>query len=158
MPMHTRGGSHVDSGAINSGSRCTPREAGTSRSCRSPALLATATTILSICCRPCVTCIWSVRAGCKQRRGVWSDHLLYRHRSHLQPATMSGSFTYKKLEIESARWYWNKQPLNLKGVLPWPFRWCTVADASDSHQTVCTLSCSCSSTGRAVSVTARALL
>lgn len=28
---------------------------------------------------------------------------------------MSGSFTYTQLELDSARWYWNKQPLDLKG-------------------------------------------
>lgn len=32
---------------------------------------------------------------------------------------MSGSFTYKELELDSARWYWNKQPLNLKGNACW---------------------------------------
>ena len=30
-------------------------------------------------------------------------------------AAMAASFSYEQLDIDNVRWYWNKQPLNLKG-------------------------------------------
>ena len=35
--------------------------------------------------------------------------------STVQQTPVQDSFTYRQLEINQVRWYWTKQPFNLKG-------------------------------------------
>ena len=51
-------------------------------------------------------------------------------------ADAASSFSYEPLQIEQVRWYWNKQPFNLKGVSPHVRLRC---DHQGPPQTACSL-------------------
>jgi len=62
--------------------------------------------------------------GSLERKGLIRPCLLAPRLVKVCTATVSmadiSSFTYEPLKVDQVRWYWNKQPFNLKGVLATP--------------------------------------